>query len=161
MRVYAGQGSQAPFSDKHEVTFGVRKIEFTHSPGARPDARPYQLIVNGRRIAIQGWNWVPLDSLYGVERPEKLERLLALAQQAGANMLRVWGGGLIEKEDFYQACDRLGILVWQEFIQSSSLLDNCPASDAQFVKMMESEVRQIIPANGTTPLWHFGAAGTS
>jgi beta-mannosidase len=145
VRVYAGQDSQAAISDQREVTFGIRKIDFVRNPGASPDALPYQLSVNGRPMPILGWNWVPMDVLYGVERPEKLERLLRLAQQAGVNLLRVWGGGLIEKEDFYQACDRLGILVWQEFAQSSSLLDNCPASDPQFVEMMASEARQIIP----------------
>ena len=80
----------------------------------------YRFVVNGAAMPIRGWNWVPLDVLYGVPRPEKLERLLTLAARANVNLLRVWGGGLIESHEFYDLCDRLGILVWQEFIQSSS-----------------------------------------
>ena len=71
-------------------------------------------------MPIRGWNWVPLDALYGVPRPEKLAHLLELAARANVNLLRVWGGGLIESHEFYDLCDRLGLLVWQEFSQSSS-----------------------------------------
>ena len=68
-------------------------------------------MVNGRRTTIRGWNWVPLDVLYGVPRPEKLRHLLELAARANVNLLRVWGGGLIESQELYAHCDRLGLLV--------------------------------------------------
>lgn len=138
-------------SDARVVTFGVRRLVFV--PNETPDttARPYTAQINGRKIYLKGWNWVPLDLMYGVERPEKLDHLLALAKQAHVNILRVWGGGLIEKEAFYDRCDRLGILVWQEFIQSSSGQDNIPATDPEFVALMEREARQIVPRRRNHP----------
>ena len=105
----------------------------------------YRLLVNGRRVAIKGWNWVPIDALYGVPRPEKLAHLLELAARAGCNLLRVWGGGLLESHEFYAHCDRLGMLVWQEFSQSSSGLESIPSDDPEFVATMTADARQIVP----------------
>lgn len=131
-------------SDERQARFGVRTIELVDNEGAPAGARPYTLAVNGRKIYMKGWNWVPLDVMYGVPRPEKQRRLLSLVQRAHANILRVWGGGLIEQEGFYDLCDELGILVWQEFIQSSSGIDNVPPADAGFLRFMEEEARQIV-----------------
>jgi beta-mannosidase len=105
----------------------------------------HRLSVDGAPLPIKGWNWCPLDPLYGVPRPEKLERLLTLARRANVNLLRVWGGGLIETEEFYEHCDRLGILVWQELSQSSSGLESVPAQDDGFVELMRSEARAVVP----------------
>lgn len=116
----------------------------------------YRLVVDGKPMQIKGWNWCPLDPLYGVPRPEKLERLLTLAKRANVNLLRVWGGGLIETPEFYELCDRLGILVWQEFSQSSSGMESVPCTDPAFVEMLRAEARAIVPAVSRHPalaLW--------
>ena len=105
----------------------------------------YALVVNGVRTAIRGWNWCPLDPLHGVPRPEKLRRVLELAASSGANLIRVWGGGLIETPEFYDHCDRLGLLVWQEFSQSSSGIESRPSDDPEFVALLEREARAIVP----------------
>src|SRR5690606_15548602 len=88
-------------SDTRRETFGIRSVAFRPNEGAPEGTLPYNLEVNGRRIYIQGWNWVPMDVLYGAARPKKRVRLLRLAHNAGVNLLRVWGGGLIETEAFY------------------------------------------------------------
>lgn len=105
----------------------------------------YRVLVNGVPMYVKGWNWCPIDALYGVPRPAKLERLLRLARDAHVNMLRVWGGGLIESHAFYELCDRYGILVWQEFSQSSSGIESVPAADDAFVRLMREEARAIVP----------------
>ncbi|MBA3243591.1 MAG: hypothetical protein H0T61_00240 [Actinobacteria bacterium] len=105
----------------------------------------YRLTVNGVPLPIKGWNWVPLDALYGVPRPQKLAHLLGLAAAAGANVIRVWGGGLVETREFYELCDRLGLLVWQEFSQSSSGLESIPPDDPDFVSVLREDARQIVP----------------
>jgi beta-mannosidase len=138
-------------SDQRIIPFGIRRIELVPNETSDPTALPYTMVVNGRKLYAKGWNWVPMDVMYGVERPEKLNRLLHLAQNAHVNLLRVWGGGLIEKEAFYNLCDQLGILVWQEFIQSSSGIDNYPPDTPDFIDMMGREAKQIIPRKRNHP----------
>jgi beta-mannosidase len=88
---------------------------------------------------------VPVDALYGVPRPAKVERLLRLAAGSGANLVRVWGGGLLESEHFYELCDKLGLAVWQEFSQSSSGLESTPSAEPAFVETLTDDARQIVP----------------
>ncbi|HET9380807.1 MAG TPA: hypothetical protein VFP69_08250 [Streptomyces sp.] len=130
----------------HRATTGFRRIGLVPNPGAPAGALPYTLHVNGRRIHLKGWNWVPQDALYGVPRPERLAHLLRLAADAHVTLLRVWGGGLVETADFYRHCDRLGLLVWQEFSLSSSGIDSVPAADHDYVALMEREARAVVPA---------------
>jgi beta-mannosidase len=105
----------------------------------------YSLVVNGARVPIKGWNWVPIDALYGVPREDKLAHLLGLAARAHVNLLRVWGGGLIETPAFYELCDRLGLLVWQEFSQSSSGIESVPSAEPEFVSLLADDARAIVP----------------
>ncbi|WP_274362977.1 glycoside hydrolase family 2 protein [Paenibacillus thermotolerans] len=155
-RVKVSEAGGGAASDERIVTFGIRKIELVRNETEDESARPYTFVVNGFKVYIKGWNWVPIDAMYGVDRPAKLERLLTLAKRANVNMLRVWGGGLIEKDAFYEWCDRLGIMVWQEFIQSSSGIENKPSDDPAFIDMMVREAEQIIPRKRNHPslaLW--------
>ncbi|MEE4593644.1 sugar-binding domain-containing protein [Streptomyces sp. DSM 41524] len=125
---------------------GFRRVALRPNPGAPAGALPYTLEVNGRRLYAKGWNWVPHDALYGAARPGRLDHLLTLAADAHVTLLRVWGGGLIETEEFYTVCDRLGLLVWQEFSLSSSGIDSVPSEDPGYLALMESEARHIVPA---------------
>ena len=137
--------------DTRTIPVGFRRIELAPNGGGPPDARPYTFVVNGRPVYVNGWNWVPLDALYGVPRRERLEHLLRLAAGAGVNLLRAWGGGLIETEAFYDECDRLGIMVWQEFSQSSSGFESTPSSDPAFVDLMRREAEAILPLRRNHP----------
>jgi len=138
------------------ISFGIRQVNLAPNESAHPNALPYTFVVNGCKIYAKGWNWVPMDVMYSVPRPAKLERLLMLAQRANVNLLRVWGGGLIEKQSFYDHCDRLGIMVWQEFIQSSSGIDNHPATSEDYIRMVTDAAGQIVPRRRNHPsltLW--------
>jgi len=133
-----GMGAQRLYpveAGGRELLVGFRTVELDG----------YALVVNGVRTPIKGWNWVPVDALYGVPRRGKVEHLLGLAAASGANLVRVWGGGLIETAEFHEACDRLGLLVWQEFSQSSSGIDSTPSDDPAFVELMAAEARAIVP----------------
>ncbi len=144
-------GERGDILDERSMRIGFRTIERHPNPGAPPDARAWSFSVNGRPLQILGWNWTPLDALYGVPRPDRLEHLLRLATSSGANLLRVWGGGLIETEAFYDACDRLGLLVWQELSQSSSGIDDLPSDDEAFVARMRDEAESIVPLRRNHP----------
>jgi beta-mannosidase len=86
-----------------------------------------------------------------VPRADRLGHLLRLARDANVNLLRIWGGGLIESEAFYDACDTLGILVWQEFSQSSSGFDSTPSTDPAFVEALAADARAIVPLRRNHP----------
>ena len=116
----------------------------------------YTFEVNGRRVYATGWNWVPVDIFDGVPRPEAEAHLLRLARDAHVVLLRVWGGGLIESTSFYDACDRLGIMVWQELSQSSSGTESAPSTDLAFIELLPGETRAIVSARRAHPslvLW--------
>jgi len=137
--------------DTKTVTFGLRRVRALANDGAPADAKPYVLEVNGRRVFIKGWNWAPIQQLYGRPGRAMYERWLTVAQDANCNLLRVWGGGLLEKECFYALCDRLGIMVWQEFIQSSSGIDNRPSTDPGYLRYIRRQAMKMVPRRRNHP----------
>jgi beta-mannosidase len=150
--------------DRRTIEFGVRQVEAVPCDGAPPDSLPYSLVVNGRRVWIKGWNWTPADQLYAGVSPERYDRFLRLARDAHVNLLRVWGGGLLETEPFYRLCDRYGIMVWQEFPLSSSGIDNEPASDPAYVDYIREQAEAMLPRRRSHPslvLWCGGNELTS
>lgn len=155
-RLRVSLSREGNISDEREVTFGIRTVRAIPNEEAPPDALPYTLEVNGKRLFVKGWNWVPHEQMYGRVRPERYERLLTLAKEAGCNLLRVWGGGLLEREQFYNLCDRLGILVWQEFPLSSSGIQNAPPDEEAYLQYIEAQARQMVPQRRNHPslvLW--------
>ncbi len=142
--------------DQRTVTFGFRRVRAVPNDGAPEGALPYVLEVNGQRVFIKGWNWAPISQLYGRTPRARYERWLGLARHAHCSLLRVWGGGLLEKRDFYELCDAHGIMVWQEFIQSSSGIDNRPSTDPEYLSYIRGQAEKMIPRRRNHPslvLW--------
>ncbi len=131
--------------DEKTYRIGLRTLEYRQPDCADTTVLPYIPVINGKEIYIKGVNMTPLDHRYGCVTEERYRRLLELAQSGYVNLIRVWGGGIIEKEDFYNLCDELGILVWQEFIQSSSGIDNIPSKRPEFLRLCEQTARAVIP----------------
>lgn len=131
-------------SDSRSIFTAFRSVSQTMTDGAPAGARPYALVVNGQRMRIFGWNWTPPDVQYGLPMEDRYRRLIALARQANVNLLRVWGGGIIEKDLFYSLCDEAGILVWQEFILSSSGLCNEPSRQEAYLDLLRREAPPAI-----------------
>ena len=96
----------------------------------------FQLLVNGTPIMCKGANWVPSEPFPSAETDEKITELLTLAVEAGVNMLRVWGGGIFEKQHFYNECDRLGILVTQDFLMACG---HYPEEKSEFIEQLKKE----------------------
>lgn len=144
--------------DSVTAKFGLRTIELAPNPGGRPEDPPWTFVVNGKREFIRGANWVPADALPARVTREDYSVLLHLARGANINLLRVWGGGLKEKRAFYDLCDEMGILVWQEFPFSGGGLDFFPRSK-EYLKLVESECSGIVRAlrnNPSVALWCTG-----
>lgn len=125
---------------------GICRVECVPNEKAPEGARGYLLRVNGQRMYVKGVNITPLDHIYGDVPPEQIEDVLGRAARMNCNLVRVWGGGLIETEAFYDCCDRLGLLVWQEFIQSSSGIDNIPSKKSEFLRLLAKSAEAAVKA---------------
>ncbi len=97
------------------MEIGLRRVELREEEDDEPGTS-FVLHVNGEPVFCRGANWVPADSFLPRVTAERYEELVGRAAEANMNMLRVWGGGIYEHEAFYRACDRLGIMVWQDFM---------------------------------------------
>lgn len=101
--------------DAHEKRVGFRSVRIETSPDGDGTA-PFTIVVNGEVILIRGANWITDDAFpHRVDRARYAHRL-GQAEFAGMNLIRVWGGGIYEAEDFYAECDERGLLVWQDFL---------------------------------------------
>lgn len=102
--------------DAINLDFGVRTIEQVRSAGIRTTDRwhDWQFVVNGKKLFVKGINWMPVDALYDLT-PDKYDWAIRMAKAAGFQIFRIWGSGLIESKAFYDACNKYGIMVWQDF----------------------------------------------
>jgi beta-mannosidase len=101
------------------------------------------LRVNGREIFCRGANWIPADALPSRATPELTRKLLGAARDANMNMLRVWGGGFYEQDFFYDLCDELGLLVWQDFMFACNLYPSTPDFLAEVRAEVDHQVRRL------------------
>jgi len=137
----AGSGQQHLYELKVECgvhvetrRIGLRQIELVTDKdkvGAR-----FVFKVNGNEIFCRGANWIPADALPSRATPELTRKLLQAAVDANMNMIRVWGGGYYEQDWFYDLCDELGLMIWQDFQFSCNLY---PA-DESFLHEVRQEV---------------------
>src|SRR5205085_11464747 len=114
---------------------GFRTIERADLAGR------FELRVNGLPVFCRGASWTPADVLSLGGTVAQNRDALQLARDAGMNMLRVAGNMVYESDDFYDACDEMGILVWQDWMFANM---DYPASDAAFMAAAETESRQLL-----------------
>jgi len=122
--------------DEVSVHIGFKSVTWERCEGAPPEADPWICVVNGRPIFLQGVNWTPIRPNFADVTNHEYRRLLETYRDLGCNMLRIWGGAFLEKEILYDLCDKLGLLVWQEFPLSSSGLENWPPEDPSAIDEM-------------------------
>lgn len=148
------RGSGEPFLHRLEVTLladgeevdkkvervGVRTVELRQEPDEE-GGKSFTFVINGVPIFCKGANWIPPDSMLGTVEPERYRKLLQIAAEAHMNMLRLWGGGIYEDEAFYDACDELGIMVWQDFMFSCAAY---PDDDPEFIREVREETRKVL-----------------
>lgn len=137
--------------DEASRTIGLRTIELNTQPDK--DGTQFQFVINGVPLFAKGADWIPADSFYTRITKEDVDFYIRQARRANMNMLRVWGGGMYESEDFYDACDRYGILIWQDFIFSDGTY---PFNDPEFVENVRAEVEdnvRRIRSHASLALW--------
>jgi beta-mannosidase len=100
--------------DRWSGRIGLRTIVIDRHPDEFGES--FQFVVNGRPIFAKGANWIPAHSFVSEVSRSDYDNLLTSAAQAHMNMIRVWGGGIYEMEEFYDLCDEKGLLVWQDFM---------------------------------------------
>jgi len=103
----------------------------------------FTLRVNGTPIFCQGANWIPEGLFAGYAGDDLIRTRIGAAAECGMNMLRVWGGGLYEPAAFYDECDRLGILVWQDFMFACGMYPEEPPFKGG-AELVEREARHQI-----------------
>lgn len=124
--------------DRRTIRFGIRTIELLREPDEWGESFGFRL--NGVPVFVKGANWIPADSFWDRVDDTSYRRLLESARSAHMNMIRVWGGGYYEKESFYDICDQLGILVWQDFMFACSAYP----SDQRFNENVRAEATEQV-----------------
>jgi beta-mannosidase len=126
--------------DRRDFAIGLRTIEIDRAPLA--EGSRFCIRVNGQAVFCHGVNIGPHDAILARISTAKYEALVAEAQAAHVNMIRINGCSIYEDRAFYDACDRAGILVWQDFMFTVA---NYPANDRDFYAQVRSEAEKIIP----------------
>lgn len=140
---------QGKLLDQRYTRVGFRRVRLVMHQGAWeipkdfPKSRsnpPITLEINGRQIFCKGTNWVNPEIFPGIITEDTYRPLIKLAKEANMNIFRSWGGGIINKEIFFELCDEYGIMVWQEFPLACNNYNGTP----EYLKVLEQESKSII-----------------
>ncbi len=122
---------------------GLRTLRLVQAPVQGEAGSSFHFEVNGQALFAGGANWIPDDNLLERITPARYQERVAQAAAANMNMLRVWGGGIYEHEAFYETCDELGILVWQDFMFACGLYPTHPEFLASVRAEAEAAVKRL------------------
>jgi beta-mannosidase len=136
--------------DDREHVCGFRKVELVQE--ADGFGQSFYFRINGVDVFCGGSCWIPADSFVSRITPDRYKRWIQMMAEGNQNMVRVWGGGIYESTAFYEACDELGIMVWQDFMFACASYPTYPS----FLKSVEAEARdnlQRIRRHPSVVLW--------
>ncbi len=141
-------------SEEYVRCLELKTTDFSQIYDKNEEFSGFTVLVNGVKILCRGANWVPLSPFETEGLEDKIERVLRLSAYAGVNMLRVWGGGYIEKRRFYDCCSRLGILVLQDFFMACG---QYPEKEDWFISQLRREAEYTVKYLRNQPClawWH-------
>lgn len=124
--------------DENIKKTGIRKIELVRDKDENGTSFYFRL--NGNPVFAKGANYIPQDNFLPRVNKENYVKTLSDAKEANMNMIRVWGGGIYENDIFYELCDSLGLMVWQDFMFACSLY---PANK-EFIENVKKEAEDNI-----------------
>ncbi|MEU4625729.1 glycoside hydrolase family 2 protein [Actinoplanes sp. NPDC023801] len=150
--------------DRWQRLTGFRTVHIDRSPdeaGTR-----FVVHVNGEPVLVKGVNWIPDDIFPSRMTRERYELRLRQAADAGVNLIRVWGGGIYEDRAFYELCDELGLLVWQDFLFACACYPEEEPIRSEVIAEARDNVTRLSPHpslitwNGNNEnLWLYEASG--
>ena len=127
--------------DSHTLRIGLRTVELVREKDAWGES--FCFAVNGVRIFAMGADYIPEDCILSRVTPERTRQLIADCAAANMNMIRVWGGGGYPSEAFYDACDELGILVWQDLMYACAFYTLTPEMEKSVRVETRQQVRRL------------------
>jgi beta-mannosidase len=139
-RVKATLKQGSTILDETEQRIGLRKLRLVQEPIEGEQGTSFYFEVNNVPIFSGGANWIPADLFIPRISAEKYRRWLQLAKDAHMVMLRVWGGGIYEEDIFYDLCDEMGILVWQDFMFACGMYPAHP----EFLQSVHAEAEAAV-----------------
>ncbi len=110
-------------------------VELVQKPDK--DGSSFYFNIEGKPVYMKGANYIPSDAFVTRMKKADYRKMLMMAKDANMNMLRVWGGGIYESDDFYDLCDSLGIYVWQDFMFAGAMIPG----DKAFFENVKEEVK--------------------
>jgi beta-mannosidase len=120
---------------------GLRTLALRREPDAY--GKSFEFVVNGIPIFAKGVNWIPADIFQTRVTNPRYHKLLQAAKDCNMNMVRVWGGGIYENQYFYDTCDELGLLVWQDFLFACSFYPGDEAFNNNVRAELTYQVRRL------------------
>ena len=129
-----------PVSEKH-LTLGLRTIGISREKDEWGEE--FALIVNGQKFFSMGADYIPEDHIYSKITREGQEHLISSAARAHHNMVRVWGGGYYPSDDFYDLCDKYGLVVWQDLMYACNVYDLTDEFEENIVSETRDNVRRL------------------
>jgi beta-mannosidase len=139
------------------VGFRTISVEFPEDD----ESTGFEFHVNGEPTFIRGANWIPNDAFLHRITRDSLRTRLTQAKKANINLIRVWGGGIYETDDFYELCDELGLMVWQDFLfacaaySESGLWDEVEAEARENITRIMSHPSIALWNGNNENLWGF------
>jgi beta-mannosidase len=124
--------------DTSTTRIGFRTVELDTTPDEH--GTPFTIVVNGTPVFVRGANWIPDDAFLHRVTKDRYRHRLEQAEFAGINLIRVWGGGIFETEDFYDLCDERGLLTWQDFLLACAAY----AEEDELATEMVAEARENV-----------------
>ncbi|SDP16576.1 beta-mannosidase [Nakamurella panacisegetis] len=129
--------------DERTQRIGFRTITVDTSPDEIGSA--FTIVVNGIPIFVRGANWIPDDCFPSRVTAERLAARIDQAIAANVNLLRVWGGGIFESDDFYRLCDEHGVLVWQDFLFACAAYPEEEPFRSEVIQEARDNVTRLMP----------------
>ncbi|GAA1643281.1 glycoside hydrolase family 2 protein [Actinoplanes couchii] len=150
--------------DRWERRVGFRSVRLDQTPDDAGTGFVFH--INDAPVLIKGVNWIPDDIFPSRMTRERYARRLGEAAAAGVNLIRVWGGGIYEDRAFYEVCDELGLMVWQDFLfacadypEEEPLHSEVVAEARENVSRLASHPSLITWSGNNENLWLHGAMG--